>query len=44
MWYFYVLQSNKNPDWFYKGSTSDLKRRFKEHNDREVSSQILINL
>jgi len=38
MWYFYVLQSQKNLDWFYKGSTNDLKRRFKQHNDGEVDS------
>ena len=32
MYYVYVLQSLKKTDWLYKGSTSDLKRRFKEHN------------
>ena len=32
MHYVYILQSLKKPDWLYKGSTSDLKRRFKEHN------------
>ncbi len=32
MYYVYVLQSPKRPNWFYKGSTSDLKRRLKEHN------------
>lgn len=38
MWYFYVLQSLKNPDWFYKGSTNDLRRRFREHQNKEVNS------
>jgi putative endonuclease len=38
MWYFYVLQSQKKLDWFYKGSTSDLKRRFTQHNDGDVTS------
>lgn len=32
MYYVYVLQSLKKPDWLYKGSTSDLKRRLEEHN------------
>lgn len=32
MFYVYILQSSKKPTWLYKGSTSDLKRRFKEHN------------
>lgn len=32
MYYVYILQSLKKPDWLYKGSTSDLKKRFKEHN------------
>ncbi len=38
MWYFYALQSQKNKDWFYKGSTNDLQRRFAQHNTGEVSS------
>ena len=38
MWYFYVLQSQKNKNWFYKGSTNDLKRRVEEHNRGEVKS------
>ena len=33
MWYVYTLQSLKNRK-FYIGSTSDLKRRFEEHNQR----------
>ena len=32
MYYVYILQSLKKPAWLYKGSTSDLKRRFAEHN------------
>ncbi|MBI2268616.1 MAG: GIY-YIG nuclease family protein [Candidatus Blackburnbacteria bacterium] len=32
MHYVYILQSSKNKKWLYKGSTSDLKRRLKEHN------------
>lgn len=31
MWYVYVIKSLKNGR-LYVGSTSDLKRRFKEHN------------
>ena len=38
MWYFYVLQSQINPEWFYKGSTNDLDRRLRQHNDGEVES------
>lgn len=33
-YYVYVLQS-LNVDWIYVGSTSDLRARFKSHNDRE---------
>lgn len=32
MHYVYILQSLKKPDWLYKGSTSDLKKRVHEHN------------
>ena len=32
MYYVYILQSQKNPKWLYKGITSDLRRRFREHN------------
>ncbi len=32
MHYVYILQSLKRNNWLYKGSTSDLKRRFAEHN------------
>lgn len=33
MWYTYVLQSSKNGR-LYTGYTSDLKRRFEEHNSK----------
>lgn len=36
MYYFYVLQSQKNRDWFYKGSTPDLKKRIEKHNLGQV--------
>lgn len=32
MYYVYILQSSKRKNWLYKGSTSDLRRRLKEHN------------
>lgn len=35
MYYVYVLQSLKKTDWFYKGSTADLKNRFVQHNKRK---------
>jgi putative endonuclease len=38
MWYVYILQSLKKPDWFYKGSTNDLKRRFEDHNSGNSKS------
>ncbi|MBU1164768.1 GIY-YIG nuclease family protein [Patescibacteria group bacterium] len=31
MWYVYVLQSQKNKNWFYKGSTNNLRKRFSDH-------------
>lgn len=34
MWYCYILQSLKNRR-LYAGHTSDLRRRFKEHNNGE---------
>ena len=34
MWYVYVLQSGVDGS-FYKGSTNDLHRRLKEHNNGE---------
>ena len=33
-YYVYVLQSLKC-DWIYVGSTSDLRQRFKSHNNKE---------
>lgn len=37
MWYVYVLKS-KQQDWRYIGSTSDLKQRFKDHNNGKMQS------
>ena len=39
MWYTYILRSQKDGKT-YIGSTNDLKRRFKEHNDGLVRSTI----
>ncbi len=33
MYYVYVLQSSKKKNWLYKGFTSNLKRRIKEHQE-----------
>jgi putative endonuclease len=38
MWYFYVLQSQKDLNWFYKGSTNNLDKRLAEHNNGETQS------
>jgi len=35
MFYVYVLKSKKDGRW-YTGSTSDLKKRFNEHNEGKV--------
>ena len=35
MYYVYILQSQQKPEWLYKGSTSDLQKRFKEHNNKK---------
>ena len=32
MYYVYILQSLSKPNWLYKGSTLDLRKRIKEHN------------
>ena len=32
MWYVYIIRSIAFPDQDYIGATSDLKRRFKDHN------------
>lgn len=37
MYYTYILKSKKDSQ-FYLGSTKDLKKRFKEHNDGKVYS------
>jgi putative endonuclease len=37
MFYFYVLKSSKDEKYYY-GSTQDLKRRLREHNDKTVES------
>ncbi|HBD05325.1 TPA: excinuclease ABC subunit C [Candidatus Uhrbacteria bacterium] len=37
-WYFYILQSQKGPNYYYKGSTNDLERRLRQHNEGEVDS------
>lgn len=33
MKYVYILQSEVEPERYYTGLTTDLKRRYKEHND-----------
>lgn len=38
MWYFYILQSLKEPNYFYKGSTNNLERRLRQHNEGLVTS------
>ena len=35
MWYTYLLQSKKNKRW-YTGCTTDLRKRFKDHNQGKV--------
>ena len=35
MYYVYILEDIDNPNNHYIGYTSDLKRRFKEHNSKE---------
>ena len=36
-WYTYLLQSKRNKHW-YTGCTSDLRKRFKQHQDNLVKS------
>ncbi|NOX17749.1 MAG: GIY-YIG nuclease family protein [Chlorobi bacterium] len=31
--YVYILQSKRNPDKYYTGYTTDLKKRLKKHNE-----------
>ncbi|MAF13783.1 MAG: excinuclease ABC subunit C [Parcubacteria group bacterium] len=38
MFYNYVIQSLKNNKFIYKGSTTDLKKRFSQHNKGQVKS------
>ena len=38
MWYFYILQSQSDKNYFYKGSTNDLQRRMQEHNQGHTVS------
>lgn len=38
MWYFYVIQSLSKKEYFYKGSTNDLRRRLEQHNAGKVFS------
>jgi putative endonuclease len=38
MYYFYVLQSLKEENYFYKGSTNNLEMRLDEHNQGLVVS------
>ena len=37
MVYTYVIQSKKDDRW-YTGATRDLRKRFKQHNDNEISA------
>lgn len=39
MYYVYILKSVRK-DWRYVGYTSDLRKRFREHNQGNVSSTI----
>ncbi|MDD4351394.1 MAG: GIY-YIG nuclease family protein [Candidatus Gracilibacteria bacterium] len=38
MWYFYILQSSKDTNYFYKGSTNNMDRRLAQHNNKKVIS------
>jgi len=37
MWYVYIIKSRVK-DWKYVGSTGDLKKRFREHNQGDVQA------
>ena len=37
MFYTYVIRSKKDDNW-YTGSTNNIRKRLKEHNDNKVSS------
>lgn len=37
MWYVYVIKSTKS-DYWYTGSTNDLWKRFKQHNEGKSTS------
>lgn len=41
MYYVYILESLKTKNWKYKGVTSDIERRFKEHNAGQTFSTSL---
>ena len=38
MWYVYFLNSSRNSNWIYVGSTNNVERRLFEHNKGEVPS------
>ena len=38
MFYVYLLRSQKDEEFYYIGSTNDLRRRFKEHNNGKALS------
>jgi len=38
MFYFYIIQSQKNKSWFYKGVTANISKRIQRHNRGEVFS------
>ncbi len=38
MFYFYIIQSQKDKNWFYKGQTGDLRNRMRRHHSGMVKS------
>jgi putative endonuclease len=38
MWYVYVIQSELDPSYFYKGHCVDLDERLKQHNKGQTKS------